>query len=649
MNTFLHDFHFIEPRWLWLLVLVPLLAWLVGRRSGQTRVFARIADAALLPYLLDGKPSASRGPVAAFIAAAILAVLALAGPAWDRQSQPMFAERAAQVVVVSMSSHMLSHDVVPDRLSRARYKVRALYGANRDGMNALIAFTGEAFTVAPLTTDAHSVDDLLTALSPDTMPVDGDDPGKAIDLAADLIHRAGLRSGSIVLVTDRADAAATAAAQRARAAGDRVSVLGMGTTRGGPVPSPDGGFVKDDAGTVIMAARDDASLAAVASAGGGRFVPVADGSADVTALAGVLSSDGDGKAVPGASSGQWQDRGPWLLLPLLPLVALAFRRGWLLLLALALLPLSPARADGLTDLFRTRDQQAAQALQQGDAKRAQSLANSATLRGAAAYKAGDYPSAETALKQVPDSDSQYNLGNALAKQQHYEDALAAYDRALKANPGNADAAANRKAVEDFLKQQKKDDSQDKKNQAGGKGQQDKKQDKGQQDGKDQQDPSGNDSPQQDGKDGKEGQGKPPGSDGKDGDKGQQGANDKPGEGNDADKAKDDGKNQGDGKSQPPQGDAQAKSAAEQAQADQAQQALKEKMDAALAGQKGSAQKAAEPQPHDLGVPSETGASSKLPADVQRALQRVPDDPGGLLRRKFMLEYQRRHGVSEPEE
>lgn len=638
MNAFLHDFHFIEPRWLWLVVLVPVLAWLVGRRSGQTRVFARIADPALLPYLLDGKPAASRVPVAAFVAAALLAVLALAGPAWDRQSQPMFAERAAQVVVVSMSSHMLSHDVVPDRLSRTRYKVRELYGANRDGMNALIAFTGEAFTVAPLTTDAHSVDDLLTALSPDTMPVDGDDPGKAIDLAADLIHRAGLRSGSIVLVTDHADAKATAAAQRARAAGDRVSVLGMGTTRGGPVPSPDGGFLKDDSGTVILAARDDASLAAVASAGGGRFVPVADGKADVTALAAGLSSDGDGKPVAGASSGQWQDRGPWLLLPLLPLVALAFRRGWLLLLALALLPLSPARADGVTDIFRTRDQQAAKALQHGDAKRAQTLADSATLRGAAAYKAGDYRAAETALKQVPDSDSQYNLGNALAKQQHYEDALAAYDRALKANPGNADAAANRKAVEDFLKQQKKNDSQDKKDQAGDKGQQGKNKDKGQQDGKDQQGQSGDKDPsQQDGKDGKDGkddQGKSPGDTGKDGDKGQQDAGDK---------------NKGDGKSQPPQGDAQAKSAADQAKADQAQQALKEKMDAALAGQKGSQDKPGEPQPHDLGEPSGKDATSKLPADVQRALQRVPDDPGGLLRRKFMLEYQRRHGVSEPEE
>ncbi|WP_448096256.1 tetratricopeptide repeat protein [Luteibacter yeojuensis] len=635
MTRWFADFHFIEPRWLWLLVLVPVIAWLVGRRSGEERVLARLADPALLPYLLDGTPSASRAPIVAFVAAALLAILALAGPAWDRQAQPLFAERAAQVVVVSMSPHMSSHDVVPDRLSRARYKVRELYAANRDGMNALIAYTGEPFTVAPLTTDAHSVDDLLTALAPDTMPVEGDHPGKAIDQAADLIRHADLRGGSIVLVTDRADAEAVAAARRARAAGDRVSVLGIGTMRGGPIAAPDGGFLKDESGAIVMAPRDDASLAAVAEAGGGRYRPVADDASDVTALAGQLQGDGDGKAVEGVSSGQWQDRGPWLLLPLLPIVALAFRRGWLLVLALAVLPLSPARADGAADVFRTRDQQAAQALAQGDAKRAQALARNPSLRGAAAYRAGDYAAAEAALAHGADSDSQYNLGNALAKQQRYQDAIAAYDRALKANPDNADAAANRKAVAEFLKQQEQQrKQQDKK---GGKGQQDKNpqgqsgdQDKDRQQG------------QQDGKDGHDGEsGQPSGADGKEGGD-QQGAKDKAGEGEGDDRGKDNGK------AQAPQGDAAAKSQAEQAQAKQAQDALKQKMDAALAARQDGKEGKDGDRAHDLGAVSDKDPSSKLPPDVQRALMRVPDDPGGLLRRKFMLEYQRRHGA-EPEE
>lgn len=640
MSTWIANFHFLEPRWLWLLVLVPVVGWMVGRRSGESRALSRIADPALLPYLLDGKPAASRAPVAAVVTASLLAVLALSGPAWDRQTQPLFAERAAQVIVVSMSPDMLAKDIVPDRLSRVRYKIRELYAANKDGMNALIAYTGEAFTVAPLTTDAHSVDDLLTALSPDTMPVTGDDPGKAIDMAADLIRHADLRGGSIVLVTDRADASAATAARRARAAGASVSVLGIGTTRGGPVPTEDGGFLKDDHGDIALAARDDATLSAVASAGGGRFVPVADGGSDVATLRELLSGDGGGQAVAGAKAGEWQDRGPWLLLPVLVLVALAFRRGWLLVLAMACLPWSPpARADGVLDAFRTRDQQAAQALHDGDAKRAQALARNPSLRGAAAYKAGDFSAAEAALKAGQDADSQYNLGNALAKQQRYEDAIAAYDRALRADPHNDDAMANRKAVADYLKKQK-DDAKHPQNK-GGK-QDSKNKDKDPQSQSGQQD-KGQSPGQEDGKDKQDGQsGQQSGADGKGDESSDKGAQDKAGEGEGGDKSKDNGKGQA------PQGDATAKSAAEQAQADRAQAALKEKMDQALAGKSGTQNSKDDGKQHELGALSASDAASKLPPDVQRALLRVPDDPGGLLRRKFMLEYQRRHGT-EPEE
>lgn len=628
MNAMTAHFHFLQPHWLWLLLIVPLLAWAMLRRSPEVRVLSRLADPALLPYLLDGTPRASRLPAWAVASAATLAILALAGPSWDHATEQLFSERAAQVVVVSMSPHMLARDVVPDRLSRARYKVRELYAANSDGLNALVAYTGESFTVAPLTTDAHSVDDLLAALSPDTMPVGGDDAGKAIDQAVELIRHADVRGGSIVVVTDRADASAQAAARRAVAAGDRVSVLGIGTPRGGPITTDDGGFLKDEQGSIVMAPRNDAALRALAAAGSGAYAVAADDRSDITAMAAALHDAGKARAEDGTGTARWEDRGPWLLLPLLPLVALGFRRGWLLVLVLALLPVAPSHAASATDVFRTRDQQAADALASGDAKKAQALAKSAGLRGAAAYRAGDYGAAEAALRSSTDSDGQYNLGNALAKQQQYDEAIAAYDRALKANPANADAAANRKAVEDFVKQQQKQ----KKDDDGAKGKKDGQPDKKPGDqGKDQQGQQG----QQD--DASKGQQGGQSAGGKEQNE-QQGAPGQAGEGEGKDQGKDAGK------AQPPQGDANAKSAAERAQAEQAQQALKQKMDAALA----NSSKGDKEDQHDLGQLSESEASSKLPADVRRQLMRVPDDPGGLLRRKFMLEYQRRHGA-EPEE
>jgi Ca-activated chloride channel family protein len=282
-----------------------------------------------------------------------------------------------------------------------------------------------------------------------------------------------------------------------------------------------------------------------------------------------------------------------------------------------------AAAGTWQNLWQRPDQQAAQALREGHPAKAQTLAHDPAWRGAAAYRAGDYAAATLALQHAPGSDAAYNRGNALAKLQHYEKALEAYDQALKRDPDNADAKANRKAVEDWLQQPKKPPSEQHE-------QQDHAGDKQQ--------------PSQDGQQGKPGQSDaqqtPPkdvaGSTGQDKQAGKS-AQDDPSDKKDS-AGDHSGKNQAGDKPKPETAEQQA---AQQEQTRQAQQALKKQMDKALAGQPDKpADKSA---PHQLGAMTKDGLHSKLPADIQHALQRVPDDPGALLRRKFELEYQRRHG------
>lgn len=160
-------------------------------------------------------------------------------------AQPLYASRAAQVIAISLSQAMLSRDVAPSRLDRARYKAHDLLTNNADGLNALIGYAGEAFVVAPLTSDAGSLGDLLNAMSPDTMPVDGNDAAFAIQRGAALIHDANASGGTLIVITDQADTAANSAARTAAAAGVRVSVLGVGTTQGGPIPQASGEFLRD--------------------------------------------------------------------------------------------------------------------------------------------------------------------------------------------------------------------------------------------------------------------------------------------------------------------------------------------------------------------------------------------------------------------
>jgi Ca-activated chloride channel homolog len=626
MSAILQQFHFLRPWWLIALALLPLLVWLGLQRNAAQGELSRLVDAELLPHLLRGRAGNRQLPLWLFALGWALCALALAGPAWDRVTQPLYASRPAQVVAISLSQHMLALDVAPSRLDRARYKVRDLLASNHDGLNALIGYAGEAFVVAPLTSDANSLNDLLDALAPDTMPVDGDNPALAIERGVALIRDAGASGGSLVLITDQAGADADAAARKANAAGVRVSVLGVGTPQGGPVPQSDGGFLHDAQGDMTLARRDDVALGALAAAGGGSYVAMTADHRDIDVLHAQLR-DAPVTAATGQVGDEWQDRGPWLLLPLLLIAALAFRRGWLLLLPLAVLPLLPATVEATTwhDLWQRPDQQAAQALRQGHAKQAQQLAHDPAWRGAAAYRAGDYPAAAQALQQASGGDTAYNLGNTLARQGQYQQAIAAYDHALKLDPGNADAKANRKAVEDWLHRQQQQQPSDQNQHEGHNGS------KGQSSAGEQGKSGKPDS--QDQKSGQDGA-KPSRQSGQDGKAQPQ---DQSGQNSSEDRS---GKGQGGDQPKPQTEQQQAE---QQSKTEQAKQALKQQMDQALAhpGDK--------TQTHQLGTLTQDDPESRLPADLQHALQRVPDEPGALLRRKFELEYQQRHGGAPGED
>ncbi|HET6553694.1 MAG TPA: VWA domain-containing protein [Dyella sp.] len=630
MSEMWQQFHFLRPAWLFALLALPVLLALATRRSAARESLWRLVDPELLPHLLQGREHRRNVPGILLALGWILATLAMAGPTWSRMAQPLYAKRAAQVVALSLSQHMLVRDVAPSRLDRARYKVRDLFSANHDGLNALVAYAGEAFVVAPLTTDASSLNELLNALAPDTMPADGDNAAQAIERAATLVRDAKAGGGSVVLITDSANEAANTAARKARESGVRVSVLAVGTAQGGPVPLTDESFQRDSQGGLSMARRDDVALRALATAGGGRFVAMTDDHSDIDVLRDELRTDGTTEVATEQQGDEWQDRGPWLLLLLLPLAATTFRRGWVMLAALALLPAfpGPARASDWSDLWRRPDQQAAAALADGKAKEAQQLARDPALRGAAAYRAGDYASAAKSLHDLPGADAQYNLGNALAKQGDYQGALDAYGRALKANPSNADALANRQAVEDWLKKHPRQPPREK-------GAQDDK-------GKAGQGPSTTPPDNAQGQSGQQ-QNRAP----QNGDQGQdsrKARGEGQGSGNDQQAS---GRNQP-GKQpdespgmKPPTPEEQA---AQQAREQQAQQALQKQMDQAL-----GKERSRQPATHELGAISADDAQSKLPADVRQALQRVPDDPGSLLRRKFDLEYRQRHGASPSED
>jgi len=629
MSVFFSNFHFLRPWWLLALAALPLIWRALSQGRSDAGAWRGVVDEHLLPHLLvrdDGAQTSSRSPRVLAMLAFALACLALAGPAWEQLPQPLFQNRSARVIALELSATMQAQDVTPSRFQRARFKIADILQRNADGQTVLIAYAGEPFVVAPLTDDVNTVSNLLDALEPTVMPVQGNNTGKAVEMAASLIHGAGLREGEILLLADAVGDGAETAVSRARAQGIRVSVIGVGSAQGAPVPLQQGGFLKNGSGDIVLPKLDSAALAALAQDGGGSYASISTDASDLDRVLDTLATHSSGAAVSKEmTTTRYLDRGPWFAVLLLPLALLGFRRGWLMLLPLVLsLHAPPAAAYSWADLWQRPDQQARVQLDAGDAKKAEAIAQDPALRGAAAYRAGDMADATQDFSQGDDADAHYNAGNALANQQRYKEALAAYDDALRRDPNMDDAKANRRAVEEWMKKQQQD-----KNGSG-----DKDQDSKDHQGKDQND---------DGSSGSQG-----------GDKKNQPSDQSSSSGNQQQDSKQnqqtqDGQSSGDQKQdqssssssgqQSNRGDdkdTQQQPGADKADA-QAQKDFSQGMDKALQQNKDAKKN----QPIRLGANAQDSAQDEKQQAVQQWLQRVPDDPGGLLRRKFLLEYQRR--------
>ncbi|MCU1216637.1 VWA domain-containing protein [Stenotrophomonas maltophilia] len=593
--------HFLRPEWLWALLALPLILALAVYRQRRSDAWRQAVDAHLLPHLLAaGAKRRVRLPWALLLGWT-LASLAMAGPSWRQQAQPMFQASAPLLVVLDLSSRITATDLPPSRLLQARAKVGELLRARQGGQVGLVVYADDAYTVAPLTDDGSNVALYLDALSPDVMPRDGQRADRGIDWATRLMRQIGALQGQILLVSDQADSEAALAAAQARSLGLQVSVLGLGT--------PAGAAYRDGNGQIRQAALDEGSLRAVATAGGGRYARISADDSDLRALGVLDARDGTAAQRPGEGK-QWRDEGFWLLPPVMLLALLAFRRRAVLAAVLAV-GLLPWMNDAQAQAPATPVSQPAQGTLW---KRSDQLQHQRLAEGVQAYRKGDFATARRQFEGIDSDAGWYNLANTLAREGNYDEAIAAYDRALALHPGMADAVANRAVVDAARKRRPS---------GGGQGQdQQKPPQNGQQ--KQPQGPQGQQNPQGQPKQGQQqpGQGQPPS-----GQQGQPKAGD-----NNAQSEPQPGERGRDGQQAPPQvEDAKAQAQADEQQRQRMQQAMQQ-------AREGEAGKGGKPVP---GGEGRTPRQREEQQAVEAWMRRVPDDPGALLRAKFQLENERR--------
>ena len=168
------------------------------------------------------------------------------------------------------------------------------------------------------------------------MPAQGSRTGLALNKAFELLQSVKSKSGQILLFTDSAvDDTAIAAAEAIAEQGYTLSVIGVGSTTGAPIPNPRAGFLKDRNGNIVVAQIEEASLKSLATAGDGEYRLISTDESDIDALlkkfnrSDLSASDDTAEDESLQTIEAWLDRGPWLILVLLPIAAAGFRRGWL--------------------------------------------------------------------------------------------------------------------------------------------------------------------------------------------------------------------------------------------------------------------------------------------------------------------------------
>ncbi|MGI2014068.1 VWA domain-containing protein [Shewanella oncorhynchi] len=668
------NLHFIRPEWL--LALVPLALALLSlwRQHESHSAWNRYIAPHLAKILVTQGNKKSRRPLHLLALTWLIATLALAGPAVNKQSLPVFAAEQGRVLVMDMSVSMFATDLAPNRLTQAKFRATDLLRNLKEGETGLVAFAGDAFTISPLTRDTGTLLNLLPTLSPEIMPVRGSNLAAGLTQAKTLLAQGGHIRGDIIVMTDGITAAQFDDANSALSGTQyRLAVVAFGTSQGAPIRLPDGQLQRDSSNEVVVASTDFGLLQKLAADNKGVLIQNRTDGNDLAQLQHWLSDTGDAKATD-LDGETWQDLGPYLALLLLLPALFSFRQGIVasvgfatlagsLLLAAVPQPAHASVWDNAWDnVWKTTDQQAMQAYQSQDYANAAKQFESPQWRGSAQYKAGDFAQALKTFEQDSSAQGLYNQGNALMQLGKPDKAKERYQAALEKQADFPAAKANLELAEKLLQEQQqqqgKNEQQDKNQDQQG-DQQSGDQQSGDQKSQDKQQ-SDQDSAQQDNSQQnkqEQDQAEQESQDQQDNANPEQSSDQSPEQQEtDEQQSEQDKQNgnaqdqQDEAKQQNGEQDAQENEPADneakmqaQAKADAEEQKSAEQEKQSVAAKQAPEQNAQDKQEAAMSESVEAPPinSEPLPAEMQRALRGVSEDPQVLLRNKMQLEYQKR--------
>ena len=440
-------FRFAAPIYLYLLALIPVLALIrfLTYRNQKKRL-RKFGDPKLLRELMPDV-SRFRPSVKFWILQGALALLIvmLARPQFGTKINNEQRVGIETIIAMDISNSMLAEDITPSRLDRCKMMVENLVDHFTNDKIGLIVFAGDAFVQLPITSDYVSAKMFLSSIEPSMMATQGTDIARAIDMATHSFTQDEGIGKAIIVITDGEDheGGALEAAKAAKNAGMRVYVLGVGSTKGSPIPIPGtGDYMKDNTGNTVMSALNEDMCRQIAQAGGGAYIHVENNSAAQDQLDNELDKLAKKETTSTVYSEfdeQFQAVGILALLLLILEICIFDRRSPLL---------------KRLSLFGTKKKAAATVALLLVALTASAQTDRQFIReGNKQFRMGDYAKAEVSYRKAVEKNPKnpqatYNLGNALMAQKKDSAAVQQFEQStrIETNPLRKSAAYHNMGV-----------------------------------------------------------------------------------------------------------------------------------------------------------------------------------------------------------
>ena len=476
----LDSFIILRP---WFLILVPLIIfilWKLAQLISHQNPWTTSVSEHLQAFMIStgeesGMKTMTKHQKHLSILFGLL-LLGLIGPAFWKKPLPGVQIKPQVVILLDQSLSMLADDVKPSRNKRAKYIVQDILDQVPDASAGLIAYAGTEHQLVPITYALDIVKQSIDSIDPQLMPSPGNNP--TIALGAVSASLANIPKATLIWLTDdikkKDENEVVKYLQRQTY---KTVIIGMGSENPAPIPLRSGDLLRDRSGNIVLPDYDESRMKNIAQAAGAAFYDQQSLYGEqITQLAQIIKSETgskDNSKEEDSYFDEWEDLGPWFLIPAALLFASFFRKGYLFAFVL-LLPLHyPQEAMAAT----YADKDAYQLYQEKQYAEAALTADDPLLKGTALYKGGLYEEAAkelakaAAIENPKEADKNsylvrayYNFGNALAQTGKLDAAIGAYDQVLKWVPNHTDALANKKIVEELknmeqMEKQNQEDSQ----------------------------------------------------------------------------------------------------------------------------------------------------------------------------------------------